>query len=144
MFPNNYSFNPNLTQPFGMAANSYYNQFQSNLNQPQNFNGYNQTNTNKVFVNGLEDAKNKFLPANSDFIFLDNDAALLYEKKVDATGKMQIKAYDIVPHEGNLEKTQINDLNNYVKREEFEALKKDIYKMQKNKEIKEGEETDGI
>ena len=40
MFPNNYSFNPNLIQPFGMTPNSYYNQFQSNLNQPQNFNGY--------------------------------------------------------------------------------------------------------
>ena len=54
-----------------------------------------QMNTNKIYVTGIEDAKTRQLPANSDYIFLDNDKPLLYRKTVDATGKMEVKAFKI-------------------------------------------------
>ena len=54
-----------------------------------------QMNTNKIYVTGIEDAKTRQLPANSDYIFLDNDKPLLYRKTVDATGKMEIKTFKI-------------------------------------------------
>lgn len=54
-----------------------------------------QVNTNKIYVTGIEDARARQLPPNSDFIFLDNDKPLLYRKTVDATGKMEIKAFKI-------------------------------------------------
>ena len=54
-----------------------------------------QMNTNKIYVTGIDDARARQLPPNSDFIFLDNDKPLLYRKTVDATGKMEIKAFKI-------------------------------------------------
>ena len=39
-----------------------------------------QMNTNKIYVTGIEDARARQLPPNSDFIFLDNDKPLLYRK----------------------------------------------------------------
>ena len=37
-----------------------------------------QMNTNKIYVTGIDDAKTRQLPANSDYIFLDNDKTCGY------------------------------------------------------------------
>ena len=55
-------------------------------------------NCNKIFVNDIEDARRRIIPPNSDFMFLDNDKPLLYQKIVDAKGQFEIKVFDIVPH----------------------------------------------
>ena len=56
------------------------------------------TNTNKIFVNDIEDVRRRIVPPNSDFMFLDNDKPMLYQKIVDAKGQFEIKVFDIVPH----------------------------------------------
>lgn len=96
----------------------YYNAPQT---QPQN---NAPVNTNKIFVNGIEDVRTRYLPASSEYCFLDNDKPLLYDKKVDATGKMEIKTYDIVPHTD--EPTPTVDPTQYVLRKDFEALQDEI------------------
>ena len=112
-------FNPNLTQQ----------QMQSQTQQPSSA-----TNTNKIFVSSIEDVKSKPLSANSDFIFLDNDKPLLYQKTVDSKGQFEVKAFEIheiKPQEKQKEDNSIN-LSNYVTLTEFETLKGQINDL-KNK-----------
>ena len=65
-----------------------------------------QMNTNKIYVTGIEDARNRTLAPNSDYIFLDNDKPLLYRKTVDATGKMEIHR---TQHHGRRGKQEFSD-----------------------------------
>lgn len=114
-----------------------YQQFNANLTQqqtqPQNQQA-SATNTNKIFVSGIDDVKSKPLSANSDFIFLDNDKPILYQKTVDSKGQFEVKAFEI--HEIKPQKKQEEDnsinLSNYVTLTEFEALKGQIDEL-KNK-----------
>lgn len=82
--PNTYPTQPQFTPQNG----NYAPQTQPQQQPPQ-------MNTNKIYVTGIDDARARQLPPNSDFIFLDNDKPLLYRKTVDATGKMEIKAFKI-------------------------------------------------
>lgn len=113
-----------------------YQQFSPNLtqqNQQQNQQS-SATNTNKIFVSGIDDVKNKPLSANSDFIFLDNDKPLLYQKTVDSKGQFEVKTFEIheiKPQEKQKEDNSIN-LSNYVTLTEFESLKGQIDEL-KNK-----------
>ena len=113
-FQNPYQqFNPNLTQQ---------------QMQPQNQQASSATNTNKIFVSSIEDVKSKPLSANSDFIFLDNDRPIVYQKTVDGKGQFEVKAFEIreiKPQERLKEDNPIN-LSNYVTLPEFEALKGQI------------------
>lgn len=117
-FQNPYQqFNPSLTQ--------------QNQQQTQQSSA---TNTNKIFVSGIDDVKNKPLSANSDFIFLDNDKPILYQKTVDSKGQFEVKAFEIheiKPQEKQKEDSSIN-LSNYVTLTEFEALKGQLDEL-KNK-----------
>lgn len=117
-FQNPYQqFNPSLTQ--------------QNQQQTQQSSA---TNTNKIFVSGIDDVKSKPLSANSDFIFLDNDKPILYQKTVDSKGQFEVKAFEIheiKPQERQKEDNSINLLN-YVTLTEFEALKGQIDEL-KNK-----------
>lgn len=119
-FQNPYQqFTQNLTQQ----------QMQSQTQQPSSA-----TNTNKIFVSSIEDVKSKPLSANSDFIFLDNDKPILYQKTVDGKGQFEVKAFEIreiQPQERQKEDNSIN-LSNYVTLTEFEALKGQIDEL-KNK-----------
>lgn len=113
-FQNPYQqFNPSLTQQ---------------QMQPQNQQASSATNTNKIFVSSIEDVKSKPLSANSDFIFLDNDKPILYQKTVDSKGQFEVKVFEIreiKPQERQKEDNSIN-LSNYVTLPEFEALKGQI------------------
>ena len=115
-----------------------YQQFNQNLTQqqtqPQNQQPNSTTNTNKIFVAGIDDVKSKSLPFNSDFIFLDNDKPYLYQKTVDSKGQFEVKAFEIheiKPQEKAKEDNSIN-LSNYVTLTEFEVLKGQIDEL-KNK-----------
>lgn len=111
-------FNPNLTQQ----------QTQPQNQQPS------ATNTNKIFVSSLDDVKSKSLPANSDFIFLDNDKPILYQKTVDSKGQFEVKAFEIneIKAQDNQKRPDTINLSNYVTLTEFEALKGQIDEL-KNK-----------
>lgn len=81
-----------------------------------------QMNTNKIYVTGIEDAKTRQLPANSDYIFLDNDKPLLYRKTVDATGKMEIKTFKISEYtETETEAAPAVDMSQYVSVKDFNS-----------------------
>ena len=108
-----------------------YQQFNQNLTQQQTQPQQtmnNATNTNKIFVAGIDDVKSRNIPFNSDFIFLDNDKPYLYQKTVDGKGQFEVKAFEI--HE--IKPQEKANLSNYVTLTEFEALKGQIDEL-KNK-----------
>lgn len=107
-----------------------------------------QMNTNKIYVTGIEDAKTRQLPANSDYIFLDNDKPLLYRKTVDATGKMEIKTFKISEYTEteSAPATQALDMSQFVSVDEFKGMQNEMKRIKKTidgllkRETKEGEE----
>ena len=113
-----------------------YQQFNPNLAQQQTQQQNQQssaTNTNKIFVSSLDDVKSKSLPANSDFIFLDNDKPILYQKTVDSKGQFEVKAFEINEIKAQDSQKQPDTINpSYVTLTEFEALKRQIDEL-KNK-----------
>lgn len=114
-----------------------YQQFNPNLTQQQTQQQNQQssaTNTNKIFVSSLDDVKSKSLPANSDFIFLDNDKPILYQKTVDSKGQFEVKAFEIheIKAQDNQKQPDTINLSNYVTLTEFETLKGQIDEL-KNK-----------
>lgn len=121
---------PTATQPYGYPLSTPYPLSQPNQfypQQPQQQVQRPQMNTNKIFVNGIDDVKNRVLPPNSEYVFLDNDKSILYQKKVDANGQFDVKAFDIVPHvEDKAVEQSSMDLSNYVPRTEFDTLQKEV------------------
>lgn len=108
-----------------------------------------QMNTNKIYVTGIEDARARQLPPNSDFIFLDNDKPLLYRKTVDGTGKMEIKAFKISEYtetEAAPAPAPAVDLSQFVSADEFKGMQTEVGRIKKTidsllkKERKGGED----
>ena len=107
-----------------------------------------QVNTNKIYVTGIDDARARQLPPNSDFIFLDNDKPLLYRKTVDATGKMEIKAFKISEYTEteSAPATQALDMSQFVSVDEFKGMQNEMKRIKKTidgllkRDTKEGEE----
>ena len=106
-------------------------------------------NTNKIYVTGIDDARARQLPPNSDFIFLDNDKPLLYRKTVDATGKMEIKAFKISEYtetEAAPASAPAVDMSQFVSVEEFKTVQTEMGRIKRTidgllkKEKKGGEE----
>lgn len=120
-YPNYFAGNtmPTATQPYGYPFNIAQ---QPSVQPPQ------AVNTNKTYVSGIEDVRLRPLPPNSEFIFLDNEKSILYQKKVDSNGQFEVKAYEITEY--NADTTPIAqpqvDLSGYVPRAEFEALQREI------------------
>ena len=87
------------------------------------------------------------MPPNSDFIFLDNDKPLLYRKTVDATGKMEIKAFKISEYtETEAAPAPAVDMSQFVSVEEFKTVQTEMGRIKRTidgllkKEKKGGEE----
>lgn len=97
-------------------------------------------NTNKIYVSSVEEVKAKSLPAGSDYIFLDNDKPILYQKIVSPNGQFEVKAFTISPYEPQ-EKPKAEssvDLSGYVKTADFDALKAEIATLKNKLEAKDG------
>lgn len=145
----NYGYNPygSAGLNYGYTPTPYYNSYQPTppATQPQSTQAPQQSvqpqssiNTNEIFVNGIEDVRNRPIPANSSYMFLDNDKALLYEKIVDGRGQFEVKTYEIREITGQEAKKDISLINSsdFVKtadldplRAEIEGLKKQINKI---------------
>ena len=114
MWNNNYGSYPYQPYPYGGYQQPAYQQQQTQV-----------TNTNKVYANGIEDVRCRQLPANSDYLFLDNDKPLIYRKTTDSTGKMDIQVFKIVPYQEEekplVEYALVSDLIDL--KQEFEQLK---------------------
>ena len=110
-----------------------------------------QMNTNKIYVTGIEDAKTRQLPANSDYIFLDNDKPLLYRKTVDATGKMEIKTFKISEYtetEAAPASAPAVDMSQFVSVEGFKSVQTEMGRIKRTidgllKKEKKGDEENG-
>lgn len=121
------------------GASPFNNPYQmNNFQQPQyqQQNGAMQqaqslTNTNKIYVSGVDAVKNTPLNQNSDYIFLDNDKPLLYQKVVDSKGQFEVKIFDIVPHDAESDKKENSiDLSEYVLKKDFTALREELVSLQ--------------
>lgn len=120
---NPYQFNnsmPSATQPYGYPMLPYTGSPQQAqpIQQPQ-------MNTNKIFVSGIEEVKMKMLPPNSEFVYLDNEKSILYQKTVDSTGHFEVRAFDIIEHKEQkpVENAQTIDTQDLVSRKDFDNLK---------------------
>ena len=110
-----------------------------------------QMNTNKIYVTSIDDARARQLPPNSDFIFLDNDKPLLYRKTVDATGKMEIKAFKISEYtetEAAPASAPAVDMSQFVSVEEFKTVQTEMGRIKRTidsllKKEKNGGEENG-
>lgn len=115
---NNYGFPgfnslPTATQPYG---------FPMPQSAPQPV--QQQPQSNIVYVNGIDDVKNRPLPPNSNYAFMDNDNPILYRKTVDAQGRMAVEVFDIVPHK----ETPVAQPD-YALKSDIEVLQKEIAKL---------------
>lgn len=140
-------FNPSQGNYTGQAPYAPQNGNYTPQAQPQQQQSA-QMNTNKIYVTGIDDAKARQLPPNSDFIFLDNDKPLLYRKTVDATGKMEIKAFKISEYtetEAPAPAPAV-DMSQFVSVEEFKTVQTEMGRIKRTidgllkREKKGGEE----
>lgn len=160
MYNGNYGgYSPNNQSPYLNPYNQPYNGYSGTPNNyiaPNNFVPQNgnyapqnqsqpntQINTNKIYVTGIEGARTMQFPPNSDYILLDNDKPLLYRKTVDATGKMEIKAFDITEHTEQAAPVapQI-DISQFVSIEDFRAVQTEVYQLRKTIEKMTAEKAD--
>lgn len=90
-------------------------------------------NTNKIYVNGINDVKSKWQYANSDVFYFDNDNPnIIYEKIVDGTGHFDVKTFSIAdfkPVEPQ-KQDEMNKLSNYVLKTDLEPLQAEIKALQ--------------
>ena len=77
--------------------------------------------TNKLYVSSIQEVYGRYVPAGGDFIFVDANEPVIYQKIVDLQGKPEIKIFDIVPRKENKV--------DFVSRDEFEAIHKDIEEL---------------
>lgn len=113
---------PTATQPYGYPMGGYNMATMAQPQMPQ------QTNTNKIYVSGIEDVRQRQLPNGSDVIFLDNDKPILYQKIVDGKGQFEVKAFNITPYSPVEAEKQGGaiDLSNYVKTTDLEPIKAEL------------------
>lgn len=120
---NNYGFPysmPTATQPYGVPMFPQAPTAPQPTPQPVQ----QQPQSNIVYVNGIDDVKNRPLPPNSNYAFMDNDNPILYRKTVDAQGRMAVEVFDIVPHkEAPVEKVE------YATKKDIELLQAEIAKL---------------
>lgn len=143
----NYGYNPygSAGMNYGFTPSPYYSMYQQPTANPQpqpqqqvQPQPQTPTNTNEIFVNGIDDVRNRPLPMNSNYIFLDNDKALLYEKIVDSRGQFEVKTYEIkeITGQESPKHTETINSSDFVKtgdldllRAEIKGLKEQINKM---------------
>lgn len=119
----NYGLQPTMPQQSQMGQLGQMQQQPMQQSQQQTAQAI---NTNKLYVNGVDDVRNRLLPPNSNFIFLDNDKPLLYQKIVDGTGQFEVKTFSIVPFMPQEEKSDPIDLSEYAKNSDLDEIKSEI------------------
>lgn len=119
-----YPFNFNNSNSMGYNNAGQYNNFMAQQNQ-QSMQQSSQQTPIFTFVNGIEGAKAYIVPAGMTAILRDSDNAnIFYTKIADMQGQATMKAYKYEEITSTTPKAEQIDLSNFVKREEFEELKK--------------------
>lgn len=122
-----YTPSPYYANPYQQAQQTQQTQTQ-NQQQTQNTVQQPLTNTNEIFVSGIDDVRTRPTPINSSYMFLDNDKALLYEKIVDGKGKYEIKTYEIKEINGQEATKDTSSINSsdFAKTTDLETLRTEI------------------
>lgn len=91
------------------------------------------------YVNGIEGAKAYFMQPNSTKLLLDSDSQFFYIKKSDMQNKATIKVFEYREVETDGAKPKETkpdiDLSGYVKKKDFDSLKKLVEKLAKKGEV---------
>ena len=105
---NNYGYQQPTYQP------TYQPQYQNQYQQPQ------QSYIPLTFVSGIEGAK-AFIVAPNQVVFLkDSDSDLIFQKKADAQGKYEMKAFHMTEvTDGN---NTVTNSSNYITKNDLNAL----------------------
>lgn len=85
-------------------------------------------NTNIIYVNGIDDAKNRQQPTNSVYMYRDNEKQMIYEKTVDSKGQFEVKTYAITATNApqSPKPAEPIDLSIYAKKSDIDAIKGEI------------------
>lgn len=108
---------PTATQPYGYPMGPY-----SAARQPVHIP---QLSTNIVYVNGIDDVRNRQMPYNSDTIFVDNDKPLIYRKIVNDRGQFEVKIFSVTEYTEPAATPAVSP----VSREEFENLQREVVSL---------------
>lgn len=113
-----YSYNTMPYIPQYMQAQQPQNTMTSNFGN----------NTNIIYVNGIDDAKNRQQPTNSVYMYRDNEKQMIYEKTVDAKGQFEVKTYAITATNApqSPKPSEPVDLSIYAKKSDIDAIKGEL------------------
>lgn len=107
--------------PYGGYGNSYpsYNNPYNNYNQFQS----QQAQQNLIRVNGIDGARAYQMTANSTVALFDANDDLMYVKSTDGAGFPSIRIFRFCEESAEAKQAQTTD---FVSREEFNQLKKEV------------------
>ena len=94
-----------------------------------------------VWVQGEAGAQAYPVAPGNRVLLMDSDNPVLYFKSVDVTGKpLPIEIFDLVKREPSKQETASNNMDEYIKRDEIDALieAKAYEILKKNRNKKEG------
>lgn len=119
-------YNPNLYYPYNYGT-PYVPQYMQ-AQQPQNAMSNFGNNTNIIYVNGIDDAKNRQQPTNSVYMYRDNEKQMIYEKTVDSKGQFEVKTYAITATNApqSPKPSEAVDLSIYAKKSDIDAIKGEL------------------
>ena len=123
------NYNWNTVPSYSSPPYSYYNNnYLNRTPQEQQQQTYN-THNNIIWVKGKQNARSMQLPPNSTVILLDSEVGKVYIKTTDdiGLGKIRIFSYTEQPDNQNISSTTTQtDLSNYVTKEQFEKVIKEL------------------
>lgn len=118
-------------------------QLQNQFNQQYpNYAGFQQQPSNQIiFVQGETGAKAYQIPINSTVLLMSSEANEFFIKSTDQAGFPTIKKYRFTEVTQNAEQTKTEQIKtqNFVTREEFEALKDEIKQLKEPKNESDNE-----
>lgn len=119
-------YNPNLYYPYNYGT-PYVPQYMQ-AQQPQNTMSNFGNNTNIIYVNGIDDAKNRQQPTNSVYMYRDNEKQMIYEKTVDGKGQFEVKTYSLTATNApqSPKPSEAVDLSIYAKKSDIDAIKGEL------------------
>lgn len=143
MFGNGFNNGGNSFQ-FGNGYSNPYSPYGYGYQQSQQQLQNAQINTNKIYVSGIEEVRQRQLPNGSDMLFLDNDKPLLYQKIVDGKGQFEVKAFTITPYlpQETAKDNSTIDLSGYAKTSDISEIRAELAQLKEqvasSKEVKNG------
>ena len=123
-FGANYSYNPYVNPyaaPYG-GQQMQQQMYQPQMQQPSQ--GAQQPSNGFVWVNDINEAANYLVAPNSAVQLWDKNSPCVYLKTADAAGKPTMQIFDLVERKQQTQTTAQSAEADFVKRSEFDELRK--------------------